>query len=91
MKFRFKGDDRCRHGVSFMIEHNGLKEKHKLHFTGGQIYDSEKVMIKLSKDGRVAQMPLPESQVIETLDKIKSDDPEYIEYIGKKPKLIAAQ
>jgi|TARA_Y100000310_G_scaffold339517_1_gene432424 hypothetical protein len=89
MKFRMKGDTYCKHGVSFMIENNGMREKHKLHFNGGQIYDTTKVMIHVSRDGRVAQVPVSEKEVIAVLDKIKAADFEYIEYIGKKPKLIA--
>ena len=82
MKFKLKGNESVRYGVTFKVNVKGNIVRKKLHFMGGVEYDSTEIDVPMPIDGEIQKIPIDEDQII---DFLRQNDT-IVEYIQEKGK-----
>ena len=72
MKFKLKGEDSVRYGVTFKVTVNGSVIRKKMHFMGGTEYDSKEIAVPMPVQGVVQRIPIDEEQITKFLKENQS-------------------
>lgn len=80
-KFILAGNERTKHGFNVLVNRNGIKEKQKIHLTGGKIINPEEVDVKVIDNGTTKRIQIDAEELIKQLEEIHSVSPSFVKFL----------